>query len=188
MAISITEVESGMGLLISGDVWIVLSYEHVKPGKGSSFVRIRVKNVKTHQVLERTFRSAESLDNVDLEELRLQYTYKNGNNYCFMDSRTFEEIVVPGDVMEDEVKFLQENLEVTGLSYKGEILKIVLPNFITTKVIQTEPGIRGDSSRAGNKPATIDTGATILVPLFIDIDTWIKIDTRSGEYVERANK
>ena len=188
MAISINELESGMGLKIDGNIWVVLSYQHVKPGKGSAFARVRIKNVKTHQALERTFRSSESLENLELEEKRLQMMYKSADGVHFMDHESYEEVVVSEEVIGDGLKFLQENMEVTAICFEHEIFQIILPNFIVAEVTHAEPGIKGDSSKSSGKSVTIDTGANILVPLFINQGEFIKIDTRNGEYVERVKK
>ena len=188
MAISINQIESGIGLLINGEIWIVNEYNHVKPGKGSAFVRVRIRNLKTDNVLERTFRSAESLDEVIIEERRLQNLYESGDFYHFMDQTSYEEIVVPKSLIGDQIKFLQDNLEVTGLFYKNEIQRITLPTFIIAEIKETEPGYRGDTTKSGTKPAQIDTGAAVQVPLFIGVGEFIKVDTRTGDYVERVKK
>lgn len=173
---------------MNGGIFLVTDYSHVKPGKGSAFVRVKLKNIKTRQVLERTFKTADRLDDVALEEKRLQNLYRSGDSFHFMDCANYEEVVVPADIVGDSVRFLQDHLEVTGICCGGEILKIVLPTFITAVVVQTEPGLRGDSTKAGTKPATIDTGTGIQVPLFVHIGDRVKIDTRTGSYVERVQR
>lgn len=188
MVIGINEISSGIGLLIDNIVFLVVDYSHVKPGKGSAFVRVRLKNIKTDAVIERTFRSSERLDAIELEERRLQYLYRSGDSFHFMDHTSYEEVIVPKESLGDMDRFLLENLEVTGLAQGDKILKVILPNFIIAQVVSTEQGIKGDSTRSGNKPARIETGTNIPVPLFININEWIKIDTRTGEYVERVNK
>ena len=188
MTISINQIKNGLGLRLGSDIFIVTEYSHVKPGKGSAFVRLRLKNIKTQQVLERTFKSADKLDDVMLEEKRLQHLYCSGNEFHFMDNVSYEELVVPKEVVGDAQKFLQDDLEVIGMCYNNEVLKIDLPTFIIAEITQTEPGFKGDSSKAGTKPATIDTGAQIQVPLFIVMGDRIKIDTRTGSYVERVKK
>ncbi len=190
MTIAINEIASGIGLLVNNEVYLVVDYDHVKPAKGSAFVRVKMKSVKSGNVLERTFRSAEKLDDVPLEEKKFQYQYNSADSYHFMDQESYEEITIPKDDLDpDVVKFLQDNLNVTALCYHSQILKIVLPNFLVAQIVETEPGFRGDTSRSGNKPATIDTGAIIQVPLFIGKGEWIKIDTRNGgQYVERVQK
>ena len=177
-----------MGLRINGDIFLVTEYSHVKPGKGSAFVRVKLKNVKSQQVLNRTFKTADKLDDVILEERKLQNLYRSGDGLHFMDTTSYEERVLSEEVLGDAVKFLQDHLEVTGVCHGDEVLKIVLPTFIIAEVIETEPGFKGDSSRAGTKPSTIDTGVMIQVPLFVNIGDRVKIDTRTGSYVERVNK
>lgn len=186
--ISINEIESGIGLNIDGNIYIVTEYHHVKPGKGSAFVRVKLRNIKTEQVLERTFKTAERLEDIPLEERRMQNLYKSGDEYHFLDLASYDQVVVKESLIGDVAKFLQENLEVTCLCYHHDILRVQLPTFITTEIVHTEPGIKGDSSRAGNKPATMDTGATIQVPLFINQGDVVKIDTRTGAYVERIQR
>lgn len=188
MTIGINQLARGMALKFGEDVYIVAAYNHVKPGKGSAFARVTLKNARSQQTLERTFKTADKLEDVPLEERKLQCLYQTGDSVHFMDLTTFEESVIPKSLIGDDIKFLQEQLEVVGLSQDNQILKIQLPTFITAEIIHTEPGFKGDSSRAGNKPATIDTGATVQVPLFIDIGEKVKIDTRSGEYVERIKR
>lgn len=188
MGISINEVQSGIGLKIDGNIYLVESYNHVKPGKGAAFVRVRLRNIKTDQVLERTFRSAETLEDVDLEERKIQNLYRIEDDCHFMDLTTYEEVVVPASLIGNDIRFLQDHLIVVGLFHDNKVLKVVLPNFIESDVTHTEPGYKGDSSRAGTKPATIDTGTTIQVPLFIEVGERIRIDTRTGDYIERAKK
>ena len=188
MSVSINEIESGMGLRIDGNIWVVLSYTHVKPGKGSAFARVRIKNVKTQQSLERTFRSSESLEDLDLEEKKIQMMYKSADGVHFMDHESYEEMVISEAIIGDGVKYLQENMEVVALCYEHEVLQVIIPNFIVAEVTHAEPGIKGDSSKSSSKPVTIDTGATVLAPLFINQGEFIRVDTRSGEYVERVKK
>jgi elongation factor P len=186
--IGINQLVRGMALKFGDDIFIVTAYSHVKPGKGSAFARVTLKNVRTPQTLERTFKTAEKLEDVPLEECKMQCLYHTDGDVHFMDLTSFEEAVVPKNVIGDEIKFLQEQQEVIGLRYHDEILRIQLPTFIIAEITHTEPGFKGDSSRSGNKPATIDTGATVQVPLFIDIGDKVKIDTRTGEYVERTKQ
>ena len=164
---------------------MVTEYQHVKPGKGGAFVKVKLRNVKTEQVLDRTFKPGEKLEEAYLEERKLQNLYRSGDDFHFMDTTTYEETVVPLAVIGDTVNFLQDNLEVIGICFKNEVLKIILPTFIIAEITQTEPGFKGDTTKAGTKPAVIDTGTQIQVPLFISIGDRIKIDTRSGTYVER---
>ena len=188
MTISINQLAPGLGLKIDDNIYLVTELQHVKPGKGSAFVRVRLKNMKTQQALERTYKTADKLEDVELEERRLQNLYRTGDSFYFMDQTTFEEVIIPLEAIGTAVKFLQEQMEVVGYFYKHEVLKVELPMFITAEITHTEPGFKGDSSKSGTKPATIDTGATIQVPLFVDLGDRIKIDTRDGAYVERVKK
>ncbi|MBF0619236.1 MAG: elongation factor P [Candidatus Omnitrophica bacterium] len=185
---SINEVAKNLALKVDGNICTIVDFNHVKPPKGSAFVRIKLRNVMTGLVIERTYRSAESLDDVTLEERKLQYLYNTGDLYHFMDQTTFEEHIIEKDNVAHVVNFLLDNMEIFGYVYQDRVLKVELPNFIITKITETEPGVKGDSTKSNTKPAKIETGYTILVPLFIDVDQWIKIDTRSGEYVERVNR
>ncbi len=188
MTITINQITSGMGLRVDGNIYIVNEYSHVKPGKGTAFVRVKLKNLKTGLVIERTFKTADKLDDIFLEERILQFLYRSDQEFHFLDQITFEEMIVSDDLLGDVVKYLQDNLNVTGYVYEGQVLKISLPNFIEAQISETEPGLKGDSARAGTKPARISTGADIQVPLFIELEEWIKVDTRTGTYVERVRK
>ncbi len=188
MVITINELETGMVLLIDGNLYFVTELNHVKPGKGSAFVRVRLKNIKTDAVLERTFRTADTLEEADLERRRMQYTYSSGNEYHFMDQSTFEDTVITKELLGDGVKYLQDNMEVETIIYKDQVIKAEVPTFIIAEVIESDPGLKGDSSKAGYKPAKIDTGASVQVPLFIIQGETIKVDTRTGVYVERVKR
>ena len=188
MAITINELETGMGLLVDGNLYFVTELNHVKPGKGSAFVRVRLKNIKTEAVLERTFRTADSLDEADLERRRMQFTYAAGEDYHFMDQSTFEDTVIPKELLGTGIKYLQDNMEVETIIYKNQVIRAEVPTFIIAEVVEADPGLKGDSSKAGYKPAKIDTGASIQVPLFISQGETIKVDTRTGIYVERVKR
>lgn len=188
MAITINEIENGMGLVVDGQLYFVVEYNHVKPGKGSAFVRIRLKNIKTDAVLERTFRSADSLEDAPLERRRMQFTYASGDEYHFMDQSTYEDTVISKQLMGDGFKYLKDDTIVEAIIYNNQVVKAEMPNFIIANVVETDPGLKGDSSRAGYKPAKIDTGASIQVPLFIQVGETIKVDTRTGIYVERVKQ
>ena len=188
MTISISKITSGTGLRINGEIFLVTEFSHVKPGKGGAFVRVKLKNVKTQQVLKKTFKPVDKLDDVVLMEKKLQNLYQNGDSYHFMDCESYEETIVSKDILGDSIKFLQDDLQVTGICYNDDVLKIVLPIFITAEITHTEPGFKGDSSKAGTKPATVDTGTVIQVPLFVNKGDHVKIDTRTGFYVERVQR
>lgn len=188
MTVTINQITTGMGLLLNGEVYTVSECSHVKPGKGSAFVRLKLKNIKTDRVIDRTYKTADKLDDVFLEEKSVQFLYRAGDAFHFMDQKSYEELVIQEGDMGESVQYLQDNLEVTVILYNHQVQKIVLPTFIIAEVTMTEQGVKGDSARAGTKPATIDTGASVLVPLFIKMGDFVKIDTRTGEYSERVSK
>lgn len=187
MALSINEIKSGLTILVDNAVWLVIETQHVKPGKGAAFVRAKMRNLKNASVQEKTFRGDEKIDEAFVEERKLQYLYSSGDLYHFMDQENYEEVAISKDAIANQIKFLKDNLEVTAYYYKDDILNVNLPNFIQFTIVHTEPGIKGDTAKSGTKPAEIDTGATIQVPLFINTGDKIKVDTRSGTYIERAN-
>jgi len=186
VALSINEIKSGVTILVDGQVHMVIETQHVKPGKGAAFVRAKLRNLKDSSIQEKTWRGDEKIEEAFVEERKLQYQYASASLCHFMDQDNFEEIAISEDNLPDKKKFLKDNLEVTGYFYKNETLNINLPNFIEFKVTHTEPGIRGDTAKSGTKPAEIETGAAVQVPLFIDVGDVIKVDTRTGEYVERV--
>jgi len=163
-----------------------MEFQHVKPGKGAAFVRTKLKNLKTQNLVEKTFKGDEKIEEAFIEERKLQFSYKDSDFYNFLDQDTFEQIQLDKERIGKLSLFLKENQEVTALFYKGEILNINLPNFVELEVKQTEPGIRGDTAKGGIKPAVLETGLIIQVPLFINIGDKIKIDTRTCEYLERV--
>jgi len=174
-------------VLVDSDVYLVIDTEHVKPGKGAAFVRAKLRNLKNGNIQERTWRGDEKIDQAFVEERKLQYQYKSGSMYHFMDQETFEEIAIAEANIGDKTKFLKDNIEVSGYFYKNETLNISLPFFIEFTITHTEPGIKGDTAKSGTKPAEIETGATIQVPLFVDTGDRIKVDTRTGGYCERVS-
>lgn len=186
MALSINEIKQGVTILVDEVVWLVVDTEHVKPGKGAAFVRAKMRNLKNGSIQEKTFRGDEKINEAFVEERKLQYLYSSGALFHFMDQENFEEITVSEESLGEKKKFLKDNLEVVGYFYKDETLNINLPNFIEFTITNTEPGIKGDTAKSGTKPATIETGASIQVPLFIDSGDRIKVDTRTGTYIERA--
>lgn len=186
MALSINEIKSGVTVLVDDQVYVVVDTEHVKPGKGSAFVRAKMRNLKNGSIQERTFRGDEKIAEAFVEERKLQYQYSSGSLFYFMDQDNFEEITISEENLGEKKKFLKDNIEVSGYFYKNETLNVSLPNFIEFTIMHTEPGIKGDTAKSGTKSATIETGATIQVPLFIDTGDRIKVDTRSESYVERV--
>jgi elongation factor P len=188
VALSINEIKNGFTILVEGDVYMVVEFQHVKPGKGAAFVRTKLRNLKNNNILERTFRGDEKIDEAYIEEKKLQYQYSSAGMYHFMDQENYEDVALSEESMGDKVKFLKDNIEVNAYYYKGIVLYVNLPNFVEYKIIHTEPGIKGDTAKSGTKPATIDSGASINVPLFVDSGDVIKVDTRTGSYVERVNR
>jgi elongation factor P len=187
VAASINEIKSGLTILVDAEVWVVIDTQHVKPGKGAAFVRAKIRNLKNSSVQEITFRGDEKIEEAFVEERRLQYLYSSGDLYHFMDQENYEEIAIAKDNLADKVKFLKDNLDVTAYYYKDDCLNVNLPNFIEFTVAHTEPGIRGDTAKSGTKSAEIATGAIIQVPLFINTGDKIKVDTRTGTYIERVS-
>jgi len=186
VALSINDIKSGLTILVDGFAHLVIDTQHVKPGKGAAFVRAKVKNMKNGSIQEKTFRGDEKIETAFVEEKKLQYQYCSGEIYHFMDQDNFEEIDITEVNVDDKKRFLKDNLEVVAYFYKNEVLNIALPNFIDFKILHTEPGIKGDTAKSGTKSAQIETGATVQVPLFINAGDIIKVDTRSGDYIERV--
>lgn len=186
MALSINEIKSGITILVDGQVWLVIDTQHVKPGKGAAFVRAKIRNLKNSSVQEKTFRGDEKIDDAYIEERKLQYQYASDDVYHFMDQDNFEEVTIPKEHIAEKAKFLKDNLEITAFFYKSDVLNVSLPNFVEFTIKHTEPGIKGDTAKSGTKTAEIDTGASVQVPLFINSGDRIKLDTRTGQYIERV--
>lgn len=184
--ISTSDFKNGIAIIVDGLLYQIIWFQHIKPGKGGAFVRTKLRNMRTKAIVDKTFRAGEKLEDAFIETKKLQYTYSSGGTYFFMDTQTYEELTISEEGLKNEKKFLKEGIEVTALYHKDQIVDINLPVFIKLKVEHTEPGIKGDTARAANKPATLETGAIIQVPLFVNISDIIKVDTRTGEYVERA--
>jgi len=184
--ISTNDFHTGVTIEIDGQPWVVVGFQHVKPGKGSAFVRAKIKNVITGAVLERTFNAGEKLPRAHIERKEAQYLYSVGDDYTFMDTSTYEQVTIAKDEVGEGVQYLKENMNVFILSYDGRIIGVEIPNFVDLKVVETEPGFRGDTATGGSKPAKLETGAIVKVPLFVNVGDVIKVDTRTGEYIERV--
>lgn len=184
--ISVNEIKNGMTVILDGNLYIVQWFQHVKPGKGGAFVKTKLKNLKTGAVLDRTFRSAETIEQAFLEEKEMEYVYKDGENYWFMDTSSYEQVPLAEEVIGEGVKFLKENTRAMVVYYEGRIVGIELPTFAELKVVETEPGFKGDTVSGGYKPATLETGTVVQVPLFIKVGDVLKIDTRTEEYIQRV--
>jgi elongation factor P len=177
-----------MTLKEEGAIFSVVEFLHVKPGKGGAFVRTKLKNIRTGAVVDRTYRSGEKIDEIRLERRPMDYIYKDGNSYYFMDSDTYEQKPVAEEYVKDALPFLKEGTRATILYVDEEIVGLELPTFCELAVTQTDPGVKGDTASGGTKPATLETSTVISVPLFVNQGDLVKVDTRTGEYVERVAK
>lgn len=184
--ISAGDFKNGITFDMDGNVLQVIEFQHVKPGKGAAFVRAKVKNVITGTVVERTFNPTEKFPTAFVERRVMQYSYADGNLYYFMDMESYELVPIDQSQLGDNFKFVKEEMEVKVLSYKGNVFGVEPPNFVELQVTQTDPGFKGNTATNATKPAVLETGAEIRVPLFIDEGDIIRIDTRTGEYMERA--
>ncbi|MBA4392997.1 MAG: elongation factor P [Desulfobacca sp.] len=183
---STAEFKKGLKIEIEGKPFLIVDFQHVKPGKGGAFVRTKLKNMINGRVVDQTFRSGEKVGRPDLEEKEMQYLYREGDTFVFMDNVTYDQVYLSKDQLGEQAQFLQENINIKLLYYNKEPLEAELPNFVELTVTATEPGFKGDTATGGNKPATVETGAVIQVPLFITEGDRIRVDTRTGSYMERA--
>ena len=178
--------KNGLSIIVDGDIFTIVDFQHVKPGKGGAFVRCKLKNVRNGGVIEKTWRAGEKMDQAILERYPLQFSYSQGGEYFFMDTESYEINPVAKEKIGDGVKYLKEGQEVTALAHAGEIINVELPITIEAVIADTEPGEKGNTASGGGKPATIETGAVLQVPFFINIGDRVKVDTRTGEYLERV--
>ncbi|MCL6445813.1 MAG: elongation factor P [Alicyclobacillus sp.] len=185
--ISSNDFRPGTTIEYDGAIYRVIEFMHVKPGKGAAFVRTKLKNVKTGAVKEQTFRAGEKVPRARIETREMQYLYSEGDLFTFMDTETFEQIQIPRDQLTYELNFLKENMNCYVMLYEGAAIGVELPNTVELTVVKTDPGIRGDTATGGSKPATMETGYVLQVPLFINEGDRLLIDTRSGEYISRAS-
>ena len=184
--ISVNDLRTGLTIEVDGEVWIVLEFLHVKPGKGSAFVRTRLKNLKTGNVIERTFRAGERVQRAHVETREMQFLYHMENEWVFMDTGSYEQVSIPAENLGDATRYLKENDVILIQFYEGRPIGVELPTFVELKVVETEPGVRGDTAQGGSKPARLETGLVIQVPLFINPGDVVRVDTRTGEYLSRA--
>ena len=180
------DFRNGVTFEMDGNVVQIIEFQHVKPGKGAAFVRTKIRNVITGSVVEKTFSPTDKFPTAFVERKDMQYLYNDGDLYYFMDNETYENIPINADILGDNFKFVKENTDVKVLSYKGSVFGVEPPAFIELEITHTEPGIKGDTATNVTKPATVETGAEIRVPLFINEGDRIRVDTRTGEYMERA--
>ena len=183
---STTDFRNGLKIEFGGEPYVIVYFQHVKPGKGGAFVRTKLKNLKTGAVLENTFRSGDKVNKPDLDERGMQFMYMLENAYHFMDTKTYEQIYLDQEHMGDAANYMIENLPVKILFYRGEPIGIDLPIFIDLQIVDTEPGLKGDTVSGATKPAVLESGAVVQVPLFLNVGDRIKVDTRTGTYIERA--
>lgn len=184
--ISANDIRKGVTFEMNGEVWQVIDFQHVKPGKGAAFVRTKIKNVMTGTIREVTLNPNEKFPKVHIENKEMQYLYNDGELYYFMDNETFEQIPLNKEQVEEDIIYIKENDQATVRFYEGKPFELVAPNFVELEVVETEPGIKGDTATGATKPATVETGASFQVPLFINTGDKIKIDTRTGEYLSRV--
>jgi elongation factor P len=183
-----TDIRKGLKIQIDGVPYAVVDHQFVKPGKGQSFTRCRIKNLTTGAVIERTWKSGESVEVADVDTRKMTYSWDDGDSLVFMDTSTGDQLNVMKDKVGDEVRFLSESLECEVTVYNGNPIGIEVPPSVVLQITESEPGIKGDTASGATKPATLSTGAVVNVPLFIKQGEWVKVDTRTGEYLERVNK
>ncbi len=185
---STNEFKSGLKIMLDGDPWAIVENEFVKPGKGQAFNRVKVRNLKTSRVIERTFKSGDTVEGADVVDVELQYLYNDGEYWHFMDPQSYEQLTADAAAVGDIAKWLKEEAICQVTLWNGVPLSVAAPNFVVMTIVETDPGVRGDTSGGGGKPATLKTGAGVRVPLFVQNGEVIKVDTRTGEYVSRVKE
>lgn len=186
MNININDIKNGMTIIMDGNLSQIVEFQHVKPGKGPAFVRIKLKNLRTGAIVEDTYNTNLKVEKAHIDKMPMQYLYQDGDKYVFMNSQTYDQIEIPGDKLENEKKFLKEGMEITIDFYEGEIIGITLPEKIEFEVVETEPAVKGNTTNNAMKDATIETGFVVKVPLFINQGEKIIISTKDGKYSSRA--
>lgn len=184
--ISVNDFRTGLTVEVDNDIWRVMDFQHVKPGKGAAFVRTKLRNLRNGNIQEKTFRAGEKVGRAQIDNRKMQYLYASGDQHVFMDNQNYEQIALSAEQIAHELKFLKENMEVQVILYEGETLGIELPKNVELKVIETEPGIKGDTASGGSKPAKLETGLTVQVPFFVNTEDTIVVNTEDGTYVSRA--
>lgn len=184
---STADFRNGMVINLDGTLFSILFFQHHKPGKGNTVVRTKLRNVLTGAVLEKTFRAGEKIDEVRLEHRPIQYSYNDGHLYYFLDQQTYDQIPLTEEVIgEDQLRYLKENTECTGLVHNDTVISVELPYFLELQIVETDPGVRGDTAQGGTKPAKLETGAVVQVPLFLSEGDVVRVDRREDKYLERA--
>lgn len=184
--ISTNDFKTGQTIELEGDVYQIIEFQHVKPGKGSAFVRSKLRNVRTGAVVEKTFNAGEKMPKARIEKREVQYLYNDGKDYNFMDMESYDQMAMTTEQLGDAVKYLKENMLIQVLTFQGKSIGVELPNFVELEVVETAPGIKGDTASGGSKPATLETGTIVQVPFFINVGDKLQIDTRTGNYIKRA--
>ena len=188
MIVDTTEFRKGLRIIQDNEPFTIVEFQHVKPGKGGAFVRTRLKSLITGNVLDKTFRSGDKAEVPDVEEKQMQFLYKEGAQYHFMDEATYDQIFIEGESLGDASNYLKDGMVITVLFYKGRTIGVDIQNFVILTITQTEPGIKGDTAQNATKPAVLETGYTVQVPLFVEEGDRVKVDTRTGQYIERVQK
>ena len=188
MPVSTAEFRNGLKIEIDGEPYIIVEFQHVKPGKGGAFVRTKMKSLKSGNVIDRTFRSGEKVDTPELEEKTMQYLYAADKDRAFMDTSSYEQLTMSEKQLGDSINYLKENMEIKVLYFKGQPINIDIPMFVELMIARTDPGVRGDTASGGSKPATLETGATVKVPFYLNEGDIIKVDTRTGTFIERVKQ
>lgn len=186
MSVTTNNLKNGMAIIYDGKMWTIVDFQHVKPGKGGAFVRTKLKEIKSGRVVDITFRAGEKLEDVHVETKRMQYLYSDGDTYHFMDMGSYEQIELNADFIGDKARWLKENDEAEVLVAGGEMIGIEPPMFVELEVTETDPGFKGDTVQGGTKPATLETGAVVQVPMFVETGETLRVDTRDGRYVTRV--
>lgn len=185
---SSNDLKNGMVLQIEGQLWSVIEFQHVKPGKGPAFVRTKLRNVLSGKVVDKTFNAGVKIETANVDRREMQYLYNDGSGFVFMDTTNYDQLIVPSEVVGDVANFMLENQNATVALHEGAALYVELPPSVTLEITYTEPGLQGDRSTGGSKPATLETGYQIQVPLFIENNTKVKVDTRTGDYLGRVSE
>lgn len=180
------DFRNGVTIEMEGNIYQIIEFQHVKPGKGAAFVRTKLKNIKSGGVIEKSFRPTEKFENAIIDRVDMQYLYSDGDLYYFMDAETYDQVALSNDVIGDALKFVKENDTVRVCSHKGQVFSVEPPMFVELEITDTEPGFKGDTATGATKPAVVETGATVYVPLFVNQGDIIRIDTRTGEYMSRV--
>jgi len=186
--VSTAEFRTGLKIEIDGDPYVIVDFQHVKPGKGGAFVRTKIKSLKSGNVIDRTYRSGEKVDVPELEEKTMQYLYAADKDRVFMDTGSYEQVSMNEKQLGDSINYLKENMEIKVLYHKGQPINIEIPMFVELAIAKTDPGVRGDTASGGSKPATLESGAVVKVPFYLNEGDVIKVDTRTGIFIERVKK